>query len=96
MAQPVINLQAGVNPEKITSYEAGGKIELFDRQLQINFAGFVSKYRDQQVFTFSDGAAALLNAGKATMSVIEIETTFSPRVGLLSQLGATFLDSQYD
>lgn len=96
VAQPVINLQAGVNPEKITSYEAGGKIELFDQQLQINFAGFVSKYRDQQVFTFSDGAAALLNAGKATISGIEIETTFAPRGGWLAQLGATFLDSQYD
>jgi iron complex outermembrane receptor protein len=63
VAQPIANLQAGVNPEKITSYEVGTKLELLDRKLQLNIAGFMSDYENQQVFTFVGGAAALLARG---------------------------------
>jgi iron complex outermembrane receptor protein len=96
VAQPIANLQAGVNPEKITSYEVGTKLELLDRKLQLNIAGFMSDYENQQVFTFVGGAAALLNAGKASINGIEAELTWAPEGGWLIQGGVGLLDAKYD
>jgi iron complex outermembrane receptor protein len=96
VAQPIANLQAGVNPEKITSYEIGTKLELLDRKLQLNIAAFMSDYENQQVFTFVGGAAALLNAGKASINGIEAELTWAPEGGWLIQGGVGLLDAKYD
>ena len=96
VAQPIANLQKGVDPEKITSYEIGTKLELFDRQLQLNIAGFLSDYQNQQVFTFIGGAAALLNAGKASINGVEAELTWAPEGGWLVQGGVGLLDAKYD
>ena len=96
VAQPIANLQRGVDPEEITSYEAGTKLQLFDRKLQLNIAGFLSDYENQQVFTFIGGAAALLNAGKASINGIEAELTWAPDGGWLVQGGLGLLDAKYD
>jgi iron complex outermembrane receptor protein len=96
VAQPIANLQKGVDPEKITSYEVGTKLELFDRTLQLNIAGFLSDYQNQQVFTFIGGAAALLNAGKASINGVEAELTWAPEGGWLIQGGVGLLDAKYD
>jgi iron complex outermembrane receptor protein len=96
VAQPIANLQKGVDPEKITSYEIGTKLEFFDRKLQLNIAGFLSDYQNQQVFTFIGGAAALLNAGKASINGIEAELTWAPEGGWLIQGGLGLLDAKYD
>ena len=90
VAQPIANLQ------KITSYEVGTKLELFDRTLQLNIAGFLSDYQNQQVFTFIGGAAALLNAGKASINGVEAELTWAPEGGWLIQGGVGLLDAKYD
>ena len=96
VAQPIANLKAGVNPETIESYEVGAKLQLLDRRLQVNLAAFTSDYRNQQVFTFIGGAAALLNAGKASISGVEAELTWAPEGGWLVQAGMGLLDASYD
>jgi iron complex outermembrane receptor protein len=88
VAQPIANLRAGVNPEKITSYEVGTKLELLDRKLQLNIAGFISDYKNQQVFTFVGGAAASING-------VEAELTWAPEGGWLIQAGIGLLDAKY-
>jgi iron complex outermembrane receptor protein len=35
-------------PETVDAYELGAKVALFDRKLELNFAGYVSDYKDMQ------------------------------------------------
>jgi iron complex outermembrane receptor protein len=69
------------DPEKVDSYEAGYKANLFDHRLRLAIAGFYAKYKDVQV-PGSVGAVingiptfvgVTTNAGKATFKGIETE-----------------------
>ncbi|MGD9598267.1 MAG: TonB-dependent receptor plug domain-containing protein [Steroidobacteraceae bacterium] len=87
-------------PEDVTVYELGLKSDLFDRHLRLNAAAFISKYDDMQLFfatTPSDLSVVLgLNAGKATISGLELETLWQPTDSLSLTLAYTWLDPKYD
>lgn len=87
-------------PEDVTVYELGLKSFLFDRHLRLNAAAFVSKYDDMQLFfatTPSDLSVVLgLNAGKATISGLELEALWQPTDSLSMTLAYTWLDPKYD
>ncbi|MFZ2506991.1 MAG: TonB-dependent receptor, partial [Steroidobacteraceae bacterium] len=55
-----LNFQQGVDPEKLTTYEVGGKFELLDRTLRLNLALFHNDYSDQQTLAFKDGGPVLI------------------------------------
>nr|WP_245842542.1 TonB-dependent receptor [Sphingomonas laterariae] len=90
---------AGFDPEKITSYEAGVKSELFDRRLRLNLAAFYAKYKDIQVQQFvagSGGATSItVNAGKATYQGIEAEAMAVPIDGLTFNATIGYVDRDY-
>ena len=88
------------NPEKVTSYEAGTKLDLLARTLRINGAVYQEDYRDiQQVLTAnipgSGPVQQLLNAANARIRGLELEGTALPFRGL--QLNAAFgvTDAKY-
>ena len=85
-------------PEVVDSYEVGGKFDLFNGIMQLNIAGFVSKYDDlQQNNTLFCATCATQNetitsnVGSATVKGIEVdftarasdELTFSGALGVL-------------
>jgi iron complex outermembrane receptor protein len=86
-------------PEKLVSYEAGAKLDLFNRRLRINGAAFLSKYDDLQVPQFaagSGGASTLLvNAGKAEFKGVELEVTALPARGLTLSASMGYTDPKY-
>jgi iron complex outermembrane receptor protein len=92
--QTAFGIPAG--EEKLTAFEAGIKSEWFDRRLRFNSAVFLYKYRDLQVSDFDAGSTILVNAGKATVSGLELELTAIPVPGLTATLNYGYTDFQYD
>lgn len=87
-------------PEDVTVFELGLKSYLFDRRMRLNAAAFSSKYEDMQLFFNSnpgDMSIVLgLNAGKATIRGLELETLWQPTDALSFNLEYTYLDPKYD
>ncbi|MCW1384680.1 TonB-dependent receptor [Novosphingobium sp. KCTC 2891] len=87
-------------PETVDSYEAGAKLDLLDRKLQFNLAGFYSKYKDMQQETTIPGGpqgsqTITSNIGSADIKGLELETTLRPIPGLKLTANAAILDSQF-
>ncbi len=87
-------------PEDVTLYELGLKSYLLDRRVRLNAAVFMSKYEDMQLF-FNTNPADMsvvlgLNAGKATISGLELEALWQPVDALSFTLDYTWLDARYD
>jgi iron complex outermembrane receptor protein len=79
-------------PEEITDYEAGAKIDLFDRRVRINLAAFRDDVKDVQRNIIGTVGTALIsgvdNAAKAKIQGLEAELTVIPFEGLT--LGGNF------
>lgn len=75
------------DPEKVISYEAGLKSEMFDRRVRLNLAAFYAKYDDLQVIlqttTTAGSSSDTVNAGKSEYKGIEAEATVVPIEGLI-------------
>jgi iron complex outermembrane receptor protein len=87
-----------VNPEHVTSYEAGLKAELFDHRLRANLAAFSAKYSDLQVRS-PDPVTTLFglrNAATATIRGIEGELVARPARGLMMTATLSLLEAKYD
>lgn len=66
-------LQAPVDPEKVSAFEAGLKSTILDRRLRLNLAGFYYKYKDLQVGKVVGQSLLLENAANATIYGLEAE-----------------------
>jgi iron complex outermembrane receptor protein len=79
-------------PEEITDYEAGAKIDLFDRRVRINLAAFHDDVKDVQRNIIGTVGTTLIsgvdNAAKAKIQGMEAELTVIPFEGLT--LGGNF------
>lgn len=86
-------------PEKLTAYELGAKMDLFDRHLRLNMAAFYTRYDDLQVSQFLAGSSgattAIVNAGKADYKGIEVEATLLPMRGLTLTGSFGYTDAKY-
>jgi iron complex outermembrane receptor protein len=76
-----------VTQEKLTAYEVGAKLGLFDRHVQFNVAGFYYDYADKQISTyFADpiytALARLDNVPKSKAYGVEAELTVRPAAAL--------------
>lgn len=89
----------GFDPEKLTAYEIGAKMDLFNRKLRLNLAAFYTRYKDLQVSQFiaSAGGATtnIVNAGKAEYKGIEAEATILPMRGLTLTGTVGYTDAKY-
>lgn len=90
------------DPEKVTSYELGLKLQGWDQRLRFNAALFYLDYRDRQLTSLAvdpdSGALAVVttNADKASVTGLETEFLILPVAGLELTLNATFNDGQID
>ncbi len=87
-------------PETVDSYEIGAKLDLLDRKVQFNIAGFYSKYKGLQQNTTIPGGPTgnqtiTGNVGSANIKGIEADFTARPVEGLTLRASAGFLDSKF-
>jgi len=87
-----------VRPEEIDAWEVGVKSDLFGRQLRLNLAAFLYKYRDIQLLRVEVGAPTLVNAASAEIKGLELESTWVPDFAdgnFQLRASASLLDGEY-
>lgn len=88
----------GFGPEKIISYEAGLKSELFDRRVRFNLAAFYNDYKDIQTNVIDPRDARIfdiINAGKAVTKGFDADITVLVAQGLTLQGSYGYVDAKY-
>ena len=85
--------------ESVLAYEAGFKVGLFDRRLQLNGAAFYYDYTDKQfrgrlVDPIIGPQNALINVPKSRVAGAEIQATLRPLSGLNVNVGATYVGTR--
>lgn len=87
----------GYDPETVTNYELGAKLDLFNRRARLNLAAFYMRYKDLQVTqTFQACLCNLTdNAADATIKGVEAEATIAVARGFSVYGGLTLLDTKY-
>lgn len=97
------------NPESLDAWEIGLKTDLADRRVQLNLAGFYSKYKDIVLVNAAgycvngetpENSSCVLsalpfNAGSADLKGIELEADIRPVDGLSINASLSYLDFQY-
>lgn len=98
-ANPGSNALNSFAPEKVLSYEAGLKAEWFSRRLRTNLALYRTDYDDRQISQFASGTGGatsiILNAGKAVIQGVELETVAVPVKGLTMDGSFGYTDAMY-
>ena len=84
------------DPETNGSYEIGLKGAFFENRLSANIAAFHMKYDDLQVAQVIGVTSAVVNAARATIDGVEIETTVRPAEPLRLELTGAYLDARFD
>ena len=90
-------LSGGVDPEEITSYEAGFKSDLLGNRIRLNGALFFYQYDNIhiQVINSNSGATILLNGSNAEVLGAELEFTAAVTERLTLSSGVTALEAEY-
>ena len=84
------------DPESLIAYEAGLKMLLANRRVQLNLSGFYYDYDDYQARQFLGGFAVIENATKATVTGAEAEFVMRPVTGLEIDGSVSWLDGEFD
>jgi len=89
-------------PETVDSYEIGTKLDLFDRKVQLNLAGFVADYKNMQQnltipCTCSTGNQTITGnvPGGALIKGLEGDLTVRPMQGLKITATVAYTDSHF-
>lgn len=94
--------QVAFQPETIDSYEIGTKLDLLDRKLQLNLAGFIADYKNTQQNQTIPCACATGNQtitgnvpGGALIKGIEADATLRPAAGFKLTASLSLMDSHF-
>lgn len=92
-------VNAGYDPEEMTSYEVGLKSELLNNRLRLNATAFLADRKDlqiQQSAIGSSGARSIVvNAGKARYQGVEVEAQALVANGLTVSGSIGYVDRDY-
>lgn len=83
------------DPEKLTSYEAGLKTELFNRKLRLNINGFYYDYTNQQVNVSEFGGNVVDNAAGSRIKGFEANFDYVPTARLKLSGALSIMDGHY-
>ena len=85
------------DPETVTSFEVGAKIDFLNRRARFNIAAFHLDYKDLQVTQTNQDCLCNItdNAADAKIQGVEFETQFAVTDSFVLFGGATFLDTEY-
>lgn len=95
IADPSIFTKA-YDPEFAWSYEAGAKIEAFDRRARLNLAAYVQQLKDLQQNVISNGSILTQNAAEARIAGLEVEAAATPVKGLDLFASLALTDAEYE
>jgi iron complex outermembrane receptor protein len=99
-ASSVARFNEGFDQENLWSYELGVKSQWFENRVRLNVAAFYENYTDIQVNVQSDPTRIqvtdVFNAGKATISGLEMDISARLTEGLTASLNYGYLDASYD
>ncbi|MEO7135840.1 MAG: TonB-dependent receptor, partial [Vicinamibacterales bacterium] len=91
-----VNTAQGFAPETLWSYEAGAKLDLFDRVLRLNGTVFHYDYSQLQVQSFlSPGVIDITNASDAKVDGAEFEAQLRPAAWLKLGGNLAYLNARY-
>jgi outer membrane receptor protein involved in Fe transport len=87
-----------VPQESVLAYEAGGKLSLLDRAVDLEFAGFYYDYRDKQLQGLVSAPPfgnlpALVSIAKSRIAGAEANLILNPVEGFRITVGGTYLDT---
>jgi len=82
-------------PEKLTDYEAGFKLDLLDRKLRVNGAGFYYDYKNMQVVVAQTTSNRNVNAASSKIYGAEFEITAVPVPRLQLDAAIALLHSEF-
>ena len=89
-------------PESVTNYEVGVKLDAFDQRVRFNTAFYYMDYDDIQIrvaeqgATFADILFYIDNAGAATIRGFETELTVLPLPNVVLNATTSYTDASYD
>ena len=83
-------------PEKSTSYELGGKVQLFDHRLSINTAIYQADTRNLQVRSLVGPVLTDTNAGSERVRGAEVETVATPFSGARVGFNYAYTEAKYE
>ena len=89
-------------PEDVTNYEVGVKLDAFDQRVRFNTAFYYMDYDDIQIrvadqgATFADILFYIDNAGAATIKGFETELTVLPLPNVVLNATTSYTDARYD
>jgi outer membrane receptor protein involved in Fe transport len=88
-----------IGQESVLAYEAGFKLSLADRKVQLNGAGFYYEYKDKQLVGIVPNAAigptlALVSIPKSRIQGFELDGTIRATSQLTLNAAATYVDSK--
>lgn len=89
-------------PEEVTNYEIGVKLDAFDQRVRFNTAFYYMDYKDIQIrvadqgATFADILFFIDNAGAATIKGFETELTVLPLPNVVLNATTSYTDARYD
>ena len=83
-------------PETLDAYEVGLKSDLLDRRLRLNLAAFHYRYDGLQLAVVVPGGTQTINAAKANINGLDVESQLQPVRHLTLSAGGSFLfDAKY-
>ncbi len=89
-----------VKQESVLAYEAGFKLSLFDRKMQLTGAGFYYKYNDKQIIGYITTAfgnlPGLVQVPRSSVRGGELSLNWRPIRGLTLNGGVTYVNSRVD
>lgn len=88
-----------VKQESLLAYEAGFKLTLLDRKLQLDGSAFYYDYSNKQLSNFVPDAvfgplAALVNVPKSSVTGAEVSASFAPVRGLTLSVAGTYVKTK--
>jgi iron complex outermembrane receptor protein len=89
-------------PEEVTNYELGIKLDAFDQRIRFNTAVYYMDYDEIQIrvaeqgLSFSDILFFIDNAGAATIKGFEVELTALPLPNVILNATTSYTDARYD
>jgi len=81
--------------ETVDAFEIGGKHQLLDGGMTLNWAAFYSKYDNLQTAIFKGVGFGVTNAGSVDIQGIEVETRWAATDNLILGANLAYLDATY-
>ena len=85
-----------VSPEIVNNYELGMKTVTLDGRLRVNGSIYQYQYEDLQVFSTNGAVVQLTNAGEASSTGVELDSSFQVSENLRVSMSMAWSDASYD